>query len=886
MPDGDPIQTNFTSGEVSPLLKGRVDITRYFNGVQKLRNFLVKPQGGIVRRSGTRFVDTTKYPTELSVGIRFEFNINQSYILIFGRGYIWFVKNGAVIKITGTPVEVVTPYQLADLRDLYVTQSADVMYICHPSYPPKTLARTSDTVWTLADYVHKDGPYLDVDTRGYQMKLTNITNTTTLHDTNGDFTNSGLFSAVGKYVEYWDKNRKKIALVTAYTNSSTLTVTPLENIIFTEDLDPRCAYTYVAAAASNNKITIHGAPKTMNVDATVTIAANVITFGTDNVTYTLPALSVLSLASAWPARIRASVAVWSIAHEGCYIRLPSSGEWLLTASHLPQPEAYNATPGGTTSADIMTVNTQLSLVPQTLTGIISIDPPVRTATLTCSNAVFSANDVGRQVRLTFNLEQVWCTITAFTSSTVVTVTLGRMMPVDVNRTSGFKNDATTTTWRLGAWFTGNYPSIVTFHEERLCFFASPSQPQTKWMSKSSDYINFAPTDEQSVVADDAAITTTIASGVINSIVWAISSAPLLLGTIGSEWQVKASSLNQPITPTNINALEQTPYGSVPQFRPQKVAQAILFCQRSGNKIRELLYDYQFDSYVGKDLCIVSEHILRSRSGALGSAYQKDPNSTLWVICNNGDLVGMTYEKDQEVVAWHPHVLGGSFAGGNPQVLSITVVPSSDGKTDILYMTVKRTINGATAVYIEYFETEFAPSSPSDINNMFFVDCGLTYNGAPVSTVTGLNHLEGQTVQIVANGTYRGTFVVASGSVTFTGGAASVVQAGLAFNSVATVLPIESGSAQGTAQGKIKRIQRVILRLQDSYKFKVGPTEATVKPVSFKGINVTTDDPNLFTGDKYYDIDQSPSLDAVYSVVQDQPYPLTVIALMPQMQTNL
>jgi hypothetical protein len=149
MSDGYPIQTNFTSGEVSPLIRGRVDVNKYFNGAEIIENFLVRPQGGLCRRSGTRFVNEVQNSDRFTRIYKFEFSALQAYVIEFGHLYIRIHKDGGTVEVTGVPVEVVSPYNENQLRGLYFTQSADVLYICHPDHPTQKLVRLSHTSWSL-----------------------------------------------------------------------------------------------------------------------------------------------------------------------------------------------------------------------------------------------------------------------------------------------------------------------------------------------------------------------------------------------------------------------------------------------------------------------------------------------------------------------------------------------------------------------------------------------------------------------------------------------------------------------------------------------------------------------------------------------------------------
>ncbi|HEU0069771.1 MAG TPA: hypothetical protein VFS04_00625, partial [Alphaproteobacteria bacterium] len=161
-----PIQTNFTAGELSPRLEGRVDLAKYANGCRALENMLVHPHGGASRRSGTRFVAETKSSGAVRL-IPFEFSTVQAYMLEFGAGYIrFFMNEGRIESPPGTPYEIVSPYGADDLFELQYAQSADVMYLVHPDHAPRKLSRTGHASWALDVVAFKDGPYLEENGTG------------------------------------------------------------------------------------------------------------------------------------------------------------------------------------------------------------------------------------------------------------------------------------------------------------------------------------------------------------------------------------------------------------------------------------------------------------------------------------------------------------------------------------------------------------------------------------------------------------------------------------------------------------------------------------------------------------------------------------------------
>ena len=156
--------TNFTGGELSPRLDGRNDLTKYTSGCKTLENFIVYPHGAAARRSGTTFVAEVASSANKTRLIPFEFSTTQTYILEFGNQYMRVFKDKGQVLSGGSAFEISTPYLTAELFDIKFAQSADVMYLTHPSHETKKLSRTDHTAWTLATVDFTNGPFLDTNT--------------------------------------------------------------------------------------------------------------------------------------------------------------------------------------------------------------------------------------------------------------------------------------------------------------------------------------------------------------------------------------------------------------------------------------------------------------------------------------------------------------------------------------------------------------------------------------------------------------------------------------------------------------------------------------------------------------------------------------------------
>ena len=420
-------------------------------------------------------------------------------------------------------------------------------------------------------------------------------------------------------------------------------------------------------------------------------------------------------------------------------------------------------------------------------------------------------------------------------------------------------------FQLGAFSsTTGFPRAVAFYEQRLVFAGTSSQPQTLFFSQGGDFENF----ERGTDADDGLIYT-IGSNEVNVIRYLASGKNLLVGTSGGEFVVRASGFDEPLKPDNTQIKQQTTYGSA-DIQPMQVGNARLFLQRAKRKLRELVFSNESDSFVAPDMTILAEHI--TEGGIKEFAYQQEPDSVAWTVRNDGVLACMTYRREEQVVAWHRHIIGGTSA----VVENVATIPG-DLDEDQVWLVVRRTINGATKRYVEVM-TGF--DFGSDVTDAFFVDSGLTYSGSAATTISGLDDLEGQTVSILADGAAHPDKVVSSGAVTLDR-SATKAHIGLAFTSKVETLRVDQGSATGSAQGKTKRISEVTVRLFRSVGMKVGTSTSELDIVPFRSsANAMGSAVSLFTGDKTVEFRGGFDEDATIVIQQDQPLPMTILAIFP------
>ncbi len=482
-----------------------------------------------------------------------------------------------------------------------------------------------------------------------------------------------------------------------------------------------------------------------------------------------------------------------------------------------------------------------------------------------ANQGFLSTDVGRLLHITDGHIK----ITSVTSTTVV---VGVVIK-DLNETGS------TTDFALGSFSdTSGYPSCVTFFEQRLVFAATITQPQAIFFSRSADYENFDD-NYHGTVADDDAIVYTIASNQVNAIRFLTATRTLIIGTAGGEFAADGGGTGEAITPTNILINKQSNHGAA-NVDGISLGNATLFLQRAKRKIRELAYNFDVDGYTAPDLTILAEHI--TESGITQMAYQEEPNSIIWCVRTDGQLLGFTYQREQQVTAWHRHIIGGSFGSGNAVVESVEVLPTDDSEYQV-WIIVKRTINGATKRYVEYLHNlKFDTTDDTSFN---YLDSQLAYDGSATTTISGLDHLEGQTVSVLANGSTHPNKVVSSGAITLER-SSTKVKVGLPYVSLLQTMRIDAGANNGTSQSKTKRIYEITARLYESIGIEIGPDLHNMERIPFRSSsNAMNSGINVFTGDKEIEFRGNYETDGFIFVRQNQPLPLTVLSLYPRLITN-
>lgn len=416
---------------------------------------------------------------------------------------------------------------------------------------------------------------------------------------------------------------------------------------------------------------------------------------------------------------------------------------------------------------------------------------------------------------------------------------------------------------------GDYPGTVTHFEQRRWFGGTANEPQKVWATRNgtdSNLTSSVPT------RDDDALEFRIKAQQQNAIRHLVPLVDLVALTVGSEFRIFADP-GPAITPTSLSTKPQSFTGAA-LVQPALTQGSALYVQAQGSRVRELTFDPSgLGVYKSVDVSLFAPHLFNSHQVS-ELAYTRAPDQTLWGIREDGVLLGLTYVPEQQVYGWHQHETDGVFE-------SCAVIP--EGGEDVLYVVVRRTFGGRARRYIERMKSRFF----ADQDHAFYVDSGLTYDGAPTTTVTGLRHLEGLEVQILADGAVHPPQTVTNGSITLEDGeTASVISVGLGYNSDFMTLPLVLERMEALGQGTTKNAGKVYVRVDNSSLLKAGPsfdrlTEYPPRAVS----DPYGSPPALRSGMLTFAIAPNWSDDAPVCIRQDQPLPLSILSLVIDAQTG-
>ena len=496
-------------------------------------------------------------------------------------------------------------------------------------------------------------------------------------------------------------------------------------------------------------------------------------------------------------------------------------------------------------------------------------------TLTVSGFTLSSGDVGRHIRINHPEDSTledrwgWGTIDSITDSTHATVTM-KQKAWETTATSDF---------RLGAWCEGQgWPTLCTIHEQRLCWAGTTNYPWL-WMSNSFNYHNFSPSDYSGNIKDTNAIYYNMSTDKVAPIKWMASLGSLLIGT--EMYEMRMYSAGAGLAPGDCVVRKESTYG-VHDSLPVITDDTLIFIQRLQRTLRSVAYDYTRDAYVGPELSVLSESL--TIAGMKKIVYQREPNAIIWVLMEDGTLLSVTYDKEQDVTAW----TRAEIAGDNTKVVDLAVVPSSNHKQDMLIMLVERNINKVRKRYLEVLSKEYLKGM--DLKDVPFLDSAYRYQGPESTYIEGLGHLEGQTVRIMDEGAYHSDAVVKNGAVTLKYPIKDG-WIGLPYRAYFETLERDFSSQQVSTKMSRVRIHRLMLYLIRTLGLTVHQKTRgiTTKLITFSPMTNMDTAPEPITGQEEHDIMTAwTNFDMDYSLIfeSEQGMPCTVGAIFSGVELNV
>lgn len=454
-------------------------------------------------------------------------------------------------------------------------------------------------------------------------------------------------------------------------------------------------------------------------------------------------------------------------------------------------------------------------------------------------------------------------ITGFISPTQVTAAVVSRFPEELTTNPSHL-------WRLGSFDSGSYANGVTLFEERLAF----SERLSVFASKTGDFNSFRLGEKD----DDALEFLQAGGGQANDIVWlADADGAMVIGTTGGVRALSGSGVDEALTPSSFKNRKSRAYGCAP-VQPVDAGSSFIYLTRSRKALAELSRD-SAGRFSSDDVAQVSEHI--PKKGVIALAYQNYPDPILWFPLENGELGGFTHQPAQEVRGLHRHRLGGKTVANNwGMVESAVVTPGQTGVDDV-WLIVLRAINGVTRRYIEVMQEPF---EYKDLSSAFQVDCGLSRNGAPSNTVTGISHLNGEKVDVLADGKVFKGLTVTGGSISLPEGfSASQWHVGLPMPAEAATLELDVGGRDGSMIGRRKKVSKVILSLLETDT--TGLRIQSHQRGKWESVKVPTIVPSdgraaLFTGNVSVPVEDTWDGQARIRITHDNPTPCTIRAMTP------
>lgn len=865
--------TQMNSGKIAPVMEGRTDVQIYPYSCRETKNAIPLVYGSNKNRGGSAFVSAVKNSANKTALIPFKVGENVAYQIEIGDEYLRFYKDRELILDDGEPYELETSYQVEDIFDangllqIDYQQSGDVLYLVHDKYPPMKLSRYGDTNWVLSALDLQGGPWQNMNTeKGVKIKSSADTGIATLTVLGAsDYVET--INIPPMYRDVDDVPQR--ADVTVSVGNTTVATGDRNSFVLNQGQYALCDYV-------KNILEVNGTGFSCEIieeDNThkLKIKSNTTSYANQTLTVQIyykwggifeETKTSTSDFGAVIENERPPIFTYDMIGQLIRLRTANSGSI----------DVWYA--GMTVSVD-MIVRSDGNFYKAETSGTAGNIKPTHTEGTESDGKVFWTY---------LHSGYAWGKIVSYINSYTVKAEFKTVLPSDV--VSGG-----TDRWEIGLnGADGIWPSSVCFFKDRLALGLNATKGPQVCFSCSGDYENFSDMTAGEVLATNA-ITLPILLD-LNKIQWLCAQDNLFVGTEGGIVAVKAMTSSEVFGPDNITYDNISSVGAC-KIKPIRIGDDILYLGRLAKDIYAIQYNWETDSYAPDEVSLLAYDLLEE--GISGWALQYEPNRIIWLVRKDGKLLGLTYNKKQSVRAFHLHETDGQFE-------SVSCIPAPDGTQDEVYFVAKRIVNSNTVRYVEYFKNGLPLSIASGltvaqkleylIKNAWFLDCAKKYTFAEATdAITGLTHLEGKTVAVLADGNVQESKTVASGAITLDS-AAKLVLVGLPYETIIEPMPLNI-DINGTGQARSQRINQIICRLYRSANFKFSWDNATWHNAEVKEDNELT----LKSGDLLLNWGASNTLSKLNSedivnatgarmlFKQDLPLPVCFVAFYPQIEVS-
>ncbi len=861
------LQPSFSGGEISPSLHGRTDSSAYGSWLKTARNFYVHPQGGASNRQGTLFMGKAKYEGKECRIIPFVLGEEESYVLELGDHYLRVYSSaGLICTENGQPYELQTPYEAYDVRYINYTQYDQTLFLTHSNYPPKQLTRVESGAFEFVDVPIQYGPFMltnsnkDQKMRAlqYQETAESVGVSATLSFLPISYSNMVAFVYfdgirffvgpnfgldVGLMVEIF--NRKfSAAGYKAYNLGGLVRIeSPKDTggdcngkqlvINFHDGLlrPPVLTFTQTLSGGSNKGQKIPQGANKYQLESNFDCFKPGHIGGRFSITHKVPNQFLAD----------------TLGYEDVSDSIKTGGDWKLrtTGQWTGQLVLEASSDMGETWETIKIFSREEGDDNFNTFGQLEDNTNMYYLRLSAQQI---SGEAGFELQADSFLQEGLLLVSEFVNE--------RKVVVSVERSFGLPD--WTDQWAEGSFsLSAGYPSCVFFYQDRLGLAGTHAEAQTVWFSKTGEYANFG--HARNTLEDSDSISVNLSGKKLNAIHSVAVSNKLLVFTAGSEWTISSSGA---LTPYNIQIQQQSERGAS-RTAPLMVGNKAIYVQARGGVLRDFYYDYNSASYTSNDLTLYAKHIFFQRE-IREICYQQEPDNLIWCVLDNGTLAVLTYLAEQNVCAWTRHDTQGNYKG-------ICTIPNRG--YDEIWFVVERNDG---QYFIERLVQRLASKEPED---QLFLDAAVSKKSSTAfSELSGLDHLEGMEVSVLADGSPLEGLVVDNGKIILPR-PMNCVHAGLSYEAELQTLPAAYERTDGTTQDRPRRLVSVTVKMLDSRGGKVGTENGQMDEIIQRSTENFNTPIALKTQDYVLTVSGTHSLVPSVIFKQTEPLPVTLLAFI-------